>query len=105
MANPKIVDASEIQRRPRVAPVSRMIESLPKDLMTARQVAEHFDVNIETIRRLARAKDVNGKKKFKAPSKAAQQGQLVMWVYTKADLAELADYFGDRRPVKKGRAK
>jgi transposase len=105
MVNPKIVDAAEVKRRPRMAPVTRMIESLPDGLLTARQVAEHFEVNIETIRRLARAKDVNGKDKFKAPSKAAQQGELILWVYTKEDLAELAEYFGDRRPQKRGRKK
>jgi len=91
----KIVDASEVKRTTRKAPATRMIESLPPGHMTARQVAEKFDVNIETIRRLSRAKTPDGKDKFHAPSKAVQAGELVIWVYTPDDVDELAEYFGE----------
>jgi len=99
MVNPKIVDASEVQRRPRKAPATRLIESLPPDLLTARQVAEHFDVSIETIRRLGRAKLSDGEAKFTAPSKAARTGDLIVWLYTKDDMLELAEYFGRKEPT------
>jgi len=102
---PQIVDASEVKRQPRKAPATRMIEALPKGYLTARQVAERFDVNIETIRRLARAKDDNGREKFKAPSKAAKSGELIIWVYTPDDVNELAEYFGERVPRKRGSRK
>lgn len=92
----QIVDADDVKRRPGKAPVTRMIEGLPDDLKTARDVAEHFEVNIETIRRLARAKNPDGTSKFKAPSKAARSGELVLWVYTEDDMDELATYFGSR---------
>ena len=105
MVQLKIVDASEVKRRPRKAPATRMIEALPKGYLTARQVAERFEVNIETIRRLARAKDGDGKEKFTAPSKAAKSGELVIWVYTPADVEELAEYFGERTPRKRGKSK
>jgi hypothetical protein len=98
MVNPKIVDADEIKRRPRKAPATRLIEALPPDLLTARQVAEKFDVSIETIRRLGRAKLSDGTSKFKAPSKAARTGDLVVWLYTPEDLIELAEYFGRKEP-------
>jgi transposase len=75
-----------------------MIEQLPEGHLTARQVAEHFEVNIETIRRLARAKDAEGNARFQAPSKAAKTGELVIWVYTPEDLDELTEYFGGRAP-------
>ena len=103
MVNPKIVDAAEVKRVPRKAPATRMIEALPDGFLTARQVAEHFEVNIETIRRLARAKDSDGKERFKAPSKAAKSGELIIWVYTPEDVDELAEYFGDRMPKRRGR--
>ena len=103
MVNPKIVDASEVKRQPRKAPATRMIEALPPGLLTARQVAERFEVNIETIRRLARAKDSDGKDRFTAPSKAAKSGELIIWVYTQDDVDELAEYFGERMPRKKGK--
>lgn len=101
MANPKIVDASEIKMRPRKSPATRLAESLPDGMLSARQVAEHFDVNIETIRRLARAKDENGKPKFNAPSKAARQGDLIIWAYTQEDMDELSEYFGVKTPKRK----
>jgi len=98
---PQIVDASEVQKMTRKAPATRLKESLPPDLLTARDVAERFEVNIETIRRLARKKDANGNKAFKAPSKAARTGELVMWCYTPEDIEELAEYFGERKPTKR----
>ncbi len=101
----KIVDASEVKRQPRKAPATRMIESLPPGLMTARQVAERFEVNIETIRRLARAKDSDGNDRFTAPSKAAKSGELIIWVYTAEDINELAEYFGERVPKPRGAKK
>jgi Trk K+ transport system NAD-binding subunit len=105
----KIVDAKEVtayrESRPRKSPATRMIEELPPDMMIARQVAELFGVNIETIRRLARAKNEDGKPRFTAPSKAAKSGDLVIWVYTPEDVDELAEYFGERVPKKRGKKK
>jgi hypothetical protein len=101
----KIVDAGEVKRRPKKAPATRMIEQIPEGLFTARQVAEKFGVNIETIRRLGRAKDANGKPRFKAPSKAAKNGELIVWVYTPEDVEELAEYFGERPTTRRGRKK
>jgi len=101
----KIVDSSQIKARNRKAPATRMIEQLPDGYMTARMVAGRFGVNIETIRRLARAKNSDGKPRFTAPSKAAQSGELVIWVYTPEDVDELAEYFGERSPRKRGKKK
>jgi hypothetical protein len=95
---PQIVDAAEVKQRPRKAPATRMIEQIPDGLMTARDLSVMFDVNIETIRRLARAKNSDGSDKFIAPSKAAKQGELIIWVYTPADVEELAEYFGKKIP-------
>ena len=105
MVKPQIVDASEVKRQPKKAPATRLIESLPPGLLTARMVAEKFEVNIETIRRLARAKDADGKEKFKAPSKAVKSGELIIWIYTPEDVTELARYFGERMPAKPTRGK
>ena len=101
----ELVDAAEIKQRPRKAPATRMIEQLPKGHLTARQVAEKFDKNIETIRRLARQVDYDGNRKFKAPSKAMRSGDLVIWVYTPEYIKELAAHFGQRvsRPSGRGR--
>ena len=96
-----IVDADDVKPRRGKAPVTRMIEGLPAGYLTARDVAEHFKVNIETIRRLARAKNTDGSNRFKAPSKAAKSGELLLWVYTPADMEELTQYFNGR--TKRGR--
>lgn len=100
---PQIVDSADVKRTTRKAPATRMIEALPKGFLTSRQVAERFGVNIETIRRLARAKNEDGSERFKAPSKAAKSGELIIWVYTPADIKELAAYFGERTPKPKAR--
>lgn len=105
MVKPQIVDATEVRQRPRKAPATRMIEALPDGYLTTRQVAERFEVNIETIRRLARAKDGDGKDRFTAPSKAAKSGELIIWVYTPADVDELAEYFGERISKRKRKGK
>ena len=102
MKTPQIVDADEVKQRPRKAPATRMIEALPPGLLTARDVAEKFEVNIETIRRLARAKDSDGNDRFTAPSKAAKSGELIIWVYTPEDVDELAEYFGKKIPKQRG---
>lgn len=102
MKTPQIVDAAEVKQRPRKAPATRMIEALPPGLLTARDVAAKFEVNIETIRRLARAKDSDGNDRFTAPSKAAKSGELIIWVYTPEDVDELAEYFGKKIPKQKG---
>jgi hypothetical protein len=99
----QIVDASDVPRRSKKAPATRMIEQLPEGHLTARMVAERFERNIETIRRLARQKDADGNKRFTAPSKAARSGELVIWVYTPADVEELAEYFGERTSTRKGK--
>ena len=109
----KIVDASEVKDREEAlkeagrpakkAPATRMIEQIPDGLYTARDMAERFDVSLETIRRLGRAKDSDGKPRFTAPSKAAKTGDLVVWVYTPEDVEELAEYFGERLPRKKAK--
>lgn len=98
MVTPKIVDATEIKRHPRKSPATRMIESVPPGLLTAKEVAAHFEVSIETIRRLGRDKLSDGSPRFTAPSKAAKQGDLVVWLYTPQDMAELAEYFGRKAP-------
>jgi hypothetical protein len=102
---PQIVDAAEVKQRPRKSPATRMIEALPDGLLTARDVADLFECNIETIRRLARKKDANGNPWFTAPSKAAKSGELIIWVYTPEDIDELAEYFGKRIPKTRGKKK
>jgi hypothetical protein len=102
MVNPKIVDASEIKQRPRKAPATRLIEEVRRQhptWRTAQDVAEHFDVSIETVRRLGRQRLSDGTPKFKAPSKAARTGDLVVWLYTPVDMKELGEYFGKRYPA------
>lgn len=100
---PNIVDSADVKRTTRKAPATRMIEALPEGYLVSRQVAEHFGVNIETIRRLARATNDDGSARFKAPSKAAKSGELIIWVYTPADMEELAEYFGQRPPMQKSK--
>lgn len=105
MAKPNIVNSEDVRRTTRKAPATRLIESLPEGMLVSRQVAEHFGVNIETVRRLARATKDDGSPRFKAPSKAVKSGELIIWVYTPADMKELAAYFGQKPPTQSKRGR
>ena len=101
---PKVVDAKTVVPQTRKAPATRIIEALDGDFMTTRQVAEYFEVNIETIRRLSKAKNADGTEKIAGPSKATKSGAMIIWLYTPADVEEIRNYFEDRsigRPRKK----
>lgn len=94
--NPKVVDAKTVKPQTRKAPATRIIEALNGDYMTTRMVAEYFEVNIETIRRLSKAKNPDGSDKIAGPSKATKSGSMVIWLYTPSDVEEIRTYFEDR---------
>ena len=101
----KIVDASEVKRQPRKAPATRMIESLPPGLMTARQVAEQ-------VRREHRDHPSSGAREGQRRQRpvhgtvqGGEDGELIIWVYTAEDINELAEYFGERVPKLRGAKK
>ena len=93
---PKVVDAKTVKPQSRKAPATRIIEALEGDYLTTRQVAEYFEVNIETIRRLSKATNADGTEKIKGPSKATKSGSMVIWLYTPEDVEEIRAYFEDR---------
>ena len=74
----------------RTSPATRILRELDGEYYTMRQVAEMVDVHIETLRRLCRTSRVNG------PSNAVQQGQLVIYLFTHEDVAEIKEYFGSK---------
>lgn len=93
---PKVVDAKTVTPATRKAPATRIIEALDGDYMTTRQVSEYFEVNIETIRRLSKAKNADGSDKITGPSKATKSGAMIIWLYTPSDVEEIRSYFEDR---------
>jgi len=93
---PKVVDAKSVKPQSRKAPATRIIEALDGDYMTTRQVADYFEVNIETIRRLSKAKNADGSDRIRGPSKATKSGAMIIWLYTPSDVDEIRDYFEDR---------
>lgn len=84
---PTVVDVGEVKAMTRTSPATRIIEALDGEYFTMRQTAEMVDVHIETLRRLCRTSRVN------APSKATRQGQLVIYLFTPADVEEVRSYF------------
>ena len=97
-AKPKVVDAKSVKPPTRKAPATRIIEALEGDYMTTRQVAEYFEVNIETIRRLSKARNQDGKEKIKGPCKATKSGSMVIYLFTPEDVEEIWKYFGRNDP-------
>ena len=93
MSNIKVISSAEAVPPKRKSPAQVIIESLGDDYKTMRMMAARYDVNVETIRRLCKAVDPStGEKRVKAPSSAVQQGDLVIYLFTKADVAEIDEY-------------
>lgn len=97
----KIVDAKDVVAPKRKSPVSVLIDSLPDrdKYHTVNDAAEYFNVHPETIRRLIKARDINGDPKVNAPSKALQQGSMVVYLFTEEDMKELENYFGAKTGI------
>ncbi len=96
MSNIKVIDASDATPPKRKSPAQVIIDSLGPDYKTMRMMAARYDVNVETIRRLCKAYDSNGEKRVKAPSKAVQQGDLTIYLFTLDDVAELDEYMSGK---------
>lgn len=96
MSNVKIISSGDARPPKRKSPAQVIIESLDGEYETMRTMAERYAVNVETIRRLCKAVDENGEKRVKAPSAAAQQGELVIYLFTKEDVQELDEYMSNK---------
>lgn len=96
MGNVRIIDAQDAEPPRRKSPATVIIESVGDDYETMRTMAERYDVNVETIRRLCKAVDDDGNPRVKAPSKAVQQGGLTIYLFTKEDVKELDEYMSNK---------
>lgn len=92
---PEIMDASEIDRIRRKSPADQLLEDLGDEYKKLTEVAKEVGVHAETLRRLCRSDKVN------APSKAIKQGGMLMYLFTKEDVQEVADYFNKGRTAYK----
>jgi len=81
-------EASQAAKGTRRAPAKLLLEQLDGDYMIMSQLAERYGVHIETLRRLSRSP------RIKAPSEAAQQGGMTIYLFNKDDVKELDEYFG-----------
>lgn len=88
----EVVDADPTQVPKHKAPVTLMLENIEGDYMIAREVAEHYGVHVETIRRACRAKNKDGTKRIKAPSKMSRTGDMFVYLFTPEDVAEVGAY-------------
>ncbi len=96
MSNVKVIDAADATPPRRKSPAQLIIESLGDDYKTMKMMAARYDVNVETIRRLCKATNADGTKRVKAPSKAVQQGELTIFLFTKDDVKELDEYMSNK---------
>jgi hypothetical protein len=101
MSKYEVVDSDPTQVPKHKAPVTIMLESIDGDFMIAREVAEHFGVHVETIRRASRARNKDGTKRIKAPSKMTRTGDMFVYLYTPEDVEEIGQYLRKSR-VEKG---
>lgn len=92
----EVVPIDQVKPPKRKSPAHILLDSLPDKYLTTRQVAEHFGVDINTIRRLSKARRPDGSKRVQAPSQAVVSGEMVIYAYSEEDIAELTDYFAGR---------
>jgi len=94
----KIVSAAEAAagaKGSRKSPAHLLLESLDGNYMTFNQLAKRYGVHVETLRRLCRTDRVN------APSEAVVSGEMTMYLFNEADVAELDEYFDRKGHTKK----
>lgn len=96
MSHVKVIDAADATPPKRKSPAQLIIESLGDEYLTMKTMAARYGVAVETIRRLCKAKDSNGQPRVNAPSKAVQQGDLTIYLFTKDDIAEIDAYMGNK---------
>lgn len=93
---PQIVSTNDVVAKSRKSPATMIIESVSDEYKTMRDMAERYGVHLETMRRICKAVDKEGNPRITAPSEAAQQGGLVIYLFTAADVAEVDEYMAQR---------
>lgn len=101
MSEIEVTDIEDITPNKRISPATRMLNEIEGDYLSVGQIAERYGVHPETIRRLIKATNKDGSPKLKAPSKAARQGGLIIYLFTTEDVAEMDAYMKNKgRAVK-----
>jgi hypothetical protein len=95
---PKVVPIEEAPVQRRKSPATVIIESLNGEYETMGTMAKRYDIHIETLRRLCKARNPDGTKKVQGPSEAVTQGELVIYLFNKKDVKAMDAYM-----EKKGR--
>lgn len=90
----KIISSKDAVPQTRKSPAEMILDSIPDGYLSVREMAERYNVHIQTIRRLIKARNEDGTEKVKAPSHAVQQGGLVIYLFSTEDVAELDAYMG-----------
>ncbi len=89
----KVVPSGTARRTPRISPMRQILQGVDRDFWTTKQVAEHLDVHVETIRRRIKAVDAQGNKVVKAPREEIQAGKVHINIFQMEDVVELENYF------------
>lgn len=89
----EIISADRIPKRKRKSPMAILREQAGGDYWIYKEVAAHFGVHTETIRRACRATGPDGKELVKAPSQGVRKGDTTIYLFSKDDVRELEDYF------------
>ena len=61
----EVVPIEDVDPPKRRSPAHILIDKMPDKYLTTRQVAEHFNVNVNTIRRLSKSRKLDGTKRVK----------------------------------------
>lgn len=97
---PKIIDVGDAPIRSRKSPATRIIEALGGEYETMTSMAKRYNIHVETMRRLCKAKNPDGSAKVTGPSRAVTQGELVIYLFTKEDVVEIDEYMNLKGYIK-----
>lgn len=92
----RIVSTDDLERPSRRGPMQQILDGISDEYLTFRDLAERYNVHIETMRNICRNKDSNGNPLVKAPSQAAVHGKVIVYLFDKKDVKEVDAYMEKR---------
>jgi len=96
---PRVVPIEDAPIRKRKSPATQIIESLGPEYKTMGAMAKRYDIHVETLRRLCKARYSDGTKRVQGPSEAVTQCELVIYLFNKDDVAAMDEYMANKGRV------
>lgn len=97
MMNTEVEPREEAARSDKVSPADRLVSNLEGTYYKLTEAAKIVGVSPTTLRRLMKLPNTG----VKAPSFQIVQGEMLVYLFTEDDIAELKRHFGLQQPQKR----